>query len=42
MRKPSETPEVSPAWVAFFRVIREQARRLDELEAQECNAGSRQ
>ena len=42
MRKPSEAAEVSPAWVAFFRVIREQARRLDELEAQKCNDGNRQ
>ena len=42
MRKPLEAPEVSLAWSAFFRAIRAAVARLDELEAQECNDGSRQ
>ena len=42
MPKPSEAAKVPPAWLAFFQSIRDAARRLDELEAQECNTGSRQ
>lgn len=40
MSNPSEP--VNSNWLAFFLMIKKNARLLDELEAQACSDGSRQ